>query len=153
MADKPNFQLLSAEELLMLVEALDHFLPARPLPGHPLSDPERWAPYQTLRERLATTLGMGFFDTGSAWLDRQLSLEREATLDHMLQVLYPALKDPAIKRPKLKALIQKTFVAMKWEWQYTPHPVSEWDKQVSEWDKQKPQQKANDHDAALSPGE
>ena len=125
----PEEQRLSPEEIVMLIEALDELIPFshHGSAWSGVDDPARWQPYRDLRARLKSAVGMGFHERGRSWLDHHLYKEREATLQNMLKVLFPALADPAMDRPKLKTLISEAFRKLKWERQYREYTIAEWD--------------------------
>jgi hypothetical protein len=110
-SSKDFMQPLDGREIVLLIEALDHFIgrPEGVGPWDDVSEEElvRLGPYRMLRSRLKRVVRMSFYDTARTWLDDELRQERIAITDRLLSILAGLLKDPAMNR----RTIREAFVA------------------------------------------
>src|SRR5262245_44150263 len=95
---------LTGEEIVMLIEALDAMLGPEDagLPGRAQELPVDLQPFWGLRRRLKEAVRVSFYDTGRGWLAAELSREREATGEKLLNKLYELLADPKATRKSIK---------------------------------------------------
>jgi hypothetical protein len=101
--------LLTPGEILLLIEALDAFVPARG--GHAWGmrkpwtedDKERFRPYAALRLRLRHQAGMGFYDEGRTFLDSALREELYELTDKLHARMSDLLKQPGLTCGQFRA--------------------------------------------------
>ena len=101
---------LTGDEILLLVEALDAFMPPRGTesPAWGQSPPwtaeqkARYEPFATLRYRLAHAAGMGFYDKGRTFLDTALEHERVALTEALHSRLVKLLTHDGLTRRQLR---------------------------------------------------
>lgn len=101
---------LSGADLLLLVEALDAFIPPQgsgsiawgSSPPWTEEQRQRFEPFALLRYRLAEAVGMGFFDTGRTFLDNALREERQALIQAVRVRLSALLEQEGLTRRQLR---------------------------------------------------
>ena len=97
---------LTGEELLLIPNALEAFLPALEDGGHwskfTLEEVQRWEPCAMLRRSLKTQIGMSFFDRPGRRLKLELHRERIAFGDKLFGRLCDLLKDPKASRRNIR---------------------------------------------------
>ena len=105
--------LLTASEVLMLLEGLDKLIPFEEgsVGWKSLSQEEiqSWTEYRQLRRRLQEHMGMRMHETARGWLSDQLRRERMAVLEHLQRTVWQALKEPQMTRSELRRRFVETM--------------------------------------------
>jgi hypothetical protein len=112
---------LTGDDLLLLIEALDAFMPPHGSlsvawgSSPPWTDEQmaRYGPFALLRYRLAQAVGMGFYDTGRTFLDAALRDERYALTDALHGRMTTLLKDAALRRGEFRAGMIRAFQELR----------------------------------------
>jgi hypothetical protein len=127
MEGQPDAQ-LSGEDVLLLLEALEAFLPSPEAGGEwaklPVEEREHWQPYTALRRRLKNQAGMSFFDRPGRWLEDELRRERNGFGDKLFSRLAELLRDPRATRRRVREGFSAALRELREERQISAAPRS-----------------------------